>query len=94
MLTDEAVHLPATLDTVQGISTAVNRGLLDLVDQKTIETASQQVSAALGLGGRVWLTADLHFCHANIIRYYDRPHFDVDSMNEALLQLLGKGETR
>lgn len=79
-----------TLDTVQGISTTVNCGLLDLVDQKTIDAASQQVSAALGLGERVWLTGDLHFCHANIIRYCDRPHFDVDSMNEALLQLLGK----
>lgn len=45
---------------------------------------------ALAMGQRVSLTSDLHLCHANIIAYCDRPHFDVGSMNESLLQLLGK----
>lgn len=31
-------------------------------------------------------TADLHFDHANIIKYCDRPFADVDEMNEGLVQ--------
>jgi calcineurin-like phosphoesterase family protein len=33
---------------------------------------------------RFW-TSDLHFGHANIIRYCDRPFADVDAMNRALV---------
>lgn len=32
-----------------------------------------------------WFTADLHFGHANIIQYCERPFVDVDSMNDALI---------
>lgn len=79
-----------TLDNTARVSTAINLGLLELVDQGMIESASLEVSNALATGARVWMTADLHLCHANIIRYCDRPYFDVGSMNEAVLQLLGK----
>lgn len=34
---------------------------------------------------RFW-TSDLHFGHANIIRYCNRPFADVDAMNEALVE--------
>lgn len=37
---------------------------------------------------RVWLLSDLHIGHANIIRYTDRPHVNVDSMNADLLNAL------
>ena len=36
------------------------------------------------------LTSDLHLGHANIIGYCNRPFHDVQSMDAALLQLLGK----
>lgn len=32
-----------------------------------------------------WFTADLHFGHANIIGYCDRPFADVEAMNEGLV---------
>ena len=34
---------------------------------------------------RFW-TSDLHFGHANIIRYCNRPFGDVDEMNRSLIQ--------
>ncbi len=33
----------------------------------------------------VWFTSDLHFCHANVIKYDGRPFNDVDEMNEQLI---------
>ncbi len=33
-----------------------------------------------------WFTSDLHFGHANIIRYCDRPFADVDEMDMALVE--------
>ncbi|MEO8119747.1 MAG: metallophosphoesterase [Rhodoferax sp.] len=71
-------------------NTAISLALLKLVDQEVIETASREVSQALALGQRVWLTSDLHLGHANIIGYCDRPFHDTESMDAALLQLLGK----
>jgi calcineurin-like phosphoesterase family protein len=32
-----------------------------------------------------WFTSDLHFGHANIIRYCDRPYADVDEMDRDLV---------
>lgn len=32
-----------------------------------------------------WFTADLHFGHANILRYCDRPFAGVDEMDDALI---------
>jgi calcineurin-like phosphoesterase family protein len=34
----------------------------------------------------VWYTADLHFGHANIIKYCNRPFRDVDHMNQELIR--------
>lgn len=33
----------------------------------------------------VWWTADLHFNHANVIKYTNRPFSDVQDMNEQLI---------
>jgi calcineurin-like phosphoesterase family protein len=33
----------------------------------------------------VWFTSDCHFCHANVIKYDNRPFTDVDEMNEKLI---------
>lgn len=79
-----------TLDAEKGVSTAINSGLIDLVNQDLIEATSQTVSDALAAGERVWITSDLHFMHTNIIGYCDRPFFDVDSMTDALVATLQK----
>ena len=34
----------------------------------------------------VWFTSDLHFCHANVIKYDGRPYKDVEEMNESLIE--------
>jgi calcineurin-like phosphoesterase family protein len=33
----------------------------------------------------VWFTSDCHFCHANVIKYDNRPFNDVEEMNERLI---------
>jgi calcineurin-like phosphoesterase family protein len=33
----------------------------------------------------IWFTSDCHFCHANVIKYDNRPFTDVDEMNEKLI---------
>ena len=34
----------------------------------------------------VWFTSDLHFCHANVIKYDGRPYKNVEEMHEALIE--------
>ena len=34
----------------------------------------------------IWLTADTHFFHHNVIRYCNRPYENVDQMNESLIE--------
>lgn len=79
-----------TLDAEKSVSTAINSGLIDLINQDLIEATSQTISDALAAGERVWITSDLHFMHTNIIGYCDRPFFNADSMTEALMATLQK----
>lgn len=37
------------------------------------------------ISGKVWVTSDHHFAHANIIRFCDRPFTSVTEMDEALI---------
>lgn len=79
-----------TLDTETRVSTAINLGLMALIDQDLIESTSQTISDALDAGERVWMTSDLHFLHTNIIGYCDRPFFDVGNMTNTLIATLQK----
>ena len=63
----------------------VHAAMLALALPDTISTASTQIQQILARGERVWMTADLHLCHANVIRYCNRPFANVTQMNEHLV---------
>ena len=79
-----------TLDCETRVSTALNLGMLNLINKEQIEATSQLVSESIARGERVWMTSDMHFLHANIIRYSNRPFYNVSDMTGAHLQLLQK----
>lgn len=61
----------------------VHAAMLALALPDTIGTVSTQIQQALARDERVWMTADLHLCHANVIRYLaarsaDMPSYLVD----------------
>ncbi len=63
----------------------VHATMLDLAQPETITTVSAQIQQALARGERVWMTADLHLNHANVIQYCNRPFADATQMNEHLV---------
>ena len=63
----------------------VHAAMLALALPDTIGTVSTQIQQALARDERVWMTADLHLCHANVIRYCNRPFADVTQMNKHLV---------
>lgn len=79
-----------TLEQEGRVHKSIDAALLQMADSDLIEQASEQVSSALALGERVWMTSDLHFGHSNIIGFCDRPFHNVAAMNSALASLLGK----
>lgn len=79
-----------TLDCESRVSTAINLGMLNLISKDVVEGASQKVSHAIASGERVWMTSDMHFLHANIIDYSNRPFYNVSDMTGAHLKLLQK----
>jgi hypothetical protein len=66
-----------TLDCESRVSTAINLGLLNLIDKNLIESTSQMISDAIAMNERVWVTSDLHFLHTNIINYSGRPKIGI-----------------
>lgn len=63
----------------------VHTTMLDLAQPDTITAVSTQIQQALSRGERVWMTADLHLNHANVIQYCNRPFADATQMNEHLV---------
>ena len=79
-----------TLDSELRVSTAINLGLMKLIDKDLIESTSQMVSDELGYGKRVWLTSDHHFGHLNIISYSDRPFHGLADQTDTHVRQLNK----
>ena len=63
----------------------VHAAMRDLAVPDTIAVVSEQIQQALARGERVWMTADLHIDHANIIAFCNRPFWNVQQMNEHLV---------
>ena len=63
----------------------VHAAMRDLAVPDTIAVVSEQIQQALARGERVWMTADLHIDHANIIAFCNRPFGNVQQMNEHLV---------
>ena len=63
----------------------VHAAMLALALPDTIGAMSTQIQQALARDERVWMTADLHLCHANVIRYCNRHFADVTQMNKHLV---------
>jgi calcineurin-like phosphoesterase family protein len=68
----------------------VHATMLALATRDTIGAASALIQQALARGERVWMTADLHLCHANVIQYCNRPFSDVTPMNAHLVSQIQK----
>lgn len=49
-----------------------------------------RIQQSLLAGARVWMTSDLHFNHANVIQYCNRPFANVTEMNQHLLSQVRK----
>jgi calcineurin-like phosphoesterase family protein len=64
--------------------------MLRLADPEVIFHTSQALHDAWHHGERVWLTADLHLGHRNVLSYCDRPFADTQDMDTALVRQLGK----
>lgn len=61
----------------------VHAAMLKLAQPDTIGAVSTQIQQALARGERVWMTADQHLCHANVIRYCNRPYAVCQGAQEA-----------
>ncbi len=71
----------------------IHGAMLRLADPEIIGHTSQALRDAWHRGERVWLTADLHLGHRNVLSYCDRPFADAQAMDAALVSQLGKVET-
>lgn len=68
----------------------VHAAMLKLALPETITSVSSQLQEAIAAGERVWMTADLHIGHANIIPFCNRPFANVVQMNEHLVAQTAK----
>ena len=69
---------------LDGLETSLGRGGYALRAMRRVLPTLEAQCFAPGDEARVWVWSDLHFGHANIIGYTNRPFDDVDEMNEAL----------
>lgn len=72
------------------VGTDIAAGMLKLAHEALVSSVSLEVSNALAAGRRVWITSDLHFNHARIIGFCDRPFKDTEAMNSGIRKLLMK----
>ncbi|KQO27198.1 metallophosphoesterase [Acidovorax sp. Leaf78] len=63
----------------------VHATMLSLAQPDVVTAVSTEIQQALVRGERVWMTADLHLSHTNVIGYCNRPFTDVSQMNEHLV---------
>lgn len=63
----------------------VHATMLALARPDNVTAVSTQIQQAVARGERVWMTADLHLCHTNVIQYCNRPFSDASQMNEHLV---------
>lgn len=85
MTFDDALDLfKRTLETERS-RPDVHAAMLALAQPDTIRAVSTLIQQALARSERVWMTADLHLCHANVIQYCNRPFVNVAQMNEHLV---------
>ncbi len=68
----------------------VHAAMLTLASPETITSVSSQLHDAIAAGERVWMSADLHIGHANIIPFCNRPFANVVQMNEHLVSQTAK----
>lgn len=54
----------------------VHAAMSALAQPDTIGAVSTMIQQALARSEQVWMTADLHLCHANVIQYCNRPFTD------------------
>lgn len=79
-----------TLDGQERPRPDIHSKMLRLADQALVSRVSQALAAAWRAGQRIWLTADLHLGHKNVLSYCARPFLSVGDMDEALSRQLGK----
>jgi calcineurin-like phosphoesterase family protein len=79
-----------TLDGELRVSTAINLGLMKMIDKDLIVATSQMVKDDLDWHKKVWLTSDHHFGHLNIISYSDRPFHGLTDMTDTHVNQLNK----
>lgn len=79
-----------TLDQQERPRPDIHGVMLHQANREVIARTSQALQTALQAGERVWLTADLHLGHRNVITYCDRPFADISAMDQALVRQLGK----
>lgn len=79
-----------TLERESRVRPDIHAAMLKMANSALIQSTSASVNHAISLGQRVWMTADLHLGHTNIIGFCDRPFHSVRTMNAALLAQLAK----
>lgn len=68
----------------------IGKVLADLADKDTVEKVSTFFAQRFYGAERIWLSSDLHFYHANVMQYCNRPDHSVQAMNDRIITALNK----